>query len=190
MKNTLIGLIVMGFTNLIIAQNSNFTDLTIAPNSKMNEIAAVSFNKDLLDNTSLVSALNIDYLDKVQKEPLCENVIDLEYKVSNYIVRESSKFDGRQEPFKVIFKASDGSIVATYNSNGKILSTVERFNNVRLPVEISKSIFRNYPNWTLNSNSYYVSYDIEKGIKKIYKVQIGNGAEKKNFRIVWKGNKI
>ena len=125
---------------------------------------------------------NVHYLNKVQYATMSVHVKELENQVAQCDITKSPKYDGSNKPFKAMFKSSKGTIYATYNKEGKVITTSEEFKNVKLPVPIKNSIFKEHPGWIMISDVYTVSYN-EGDVKKVYKVKIGKGKLKKNFRV-------
>ena len=89
-------------------------------------------------------------------------VVPASLDVSKY---ENSGYDS----YMVTFAGKTSKIMATYNRNGKLMSTVDRYLTRNAPTEIYSTIDRLFPEW-----------GVKDGYKKmtIYDV---NGKEKKNF---------
>ncbi len=172
MKKFVIGLLVIGLTSLGHSQNVN------------SEVEIVKLDDILLSN------VNMDYLEKVQDKTISEPVRLLENKASRFNVTKLPEFDGRKESFKTIFKGSKGFIIAIYDNNGKILTTLERFRDVKLPRPVITTVLKKYPKWTFWKNSYFVSYHSDKGAQKVYRVQVRKGNMKKSLKIDSDGNII
>ena len=190
MKNLVIGLLVIGLTNLGYSQNSinEFVKSELEGNKSLalnSGVTATSFNKD-----AAATSLNVSYLNIVKEETASVHVKFLEDKAARFDVTELPKFDGRSESFKVIFKGNKGSIKATYDRKGNILTSLERFKNIKLPVNVRNSIYKEYPGWSTFGNSYTASYNEGMGVKKVYKVRIGKGNFKKNLKIDSDGNML
>jgi len=190
MKNLVIGLLVIGLTSLGYSQNSKI-ELAELEREDNNSIAlnrgttATSINKDVA-----ATSLNVSYLNEVKEETMSKHIKSLEDRVSKWDVMESPGFDGRSQSFKVIFKATKGSIIATYDNNGKVLTTLERFKDIKLPRPVIISVLKKYPNWTFWKNSYFVSYHSDKGAQKVYRVQVRKDNMKKSLKIDSDGNII
>ncbi|MBT8302876.1 MAG: nicotinate-nucleotide adenylyltransferase, partial [Bacteroidia bacterium] len=99
-------------------------------------------------------------------------------------------FNKKFEAYEVIFKETDGKIVATYDQNGKILSSMERFSNVVLPTKVRNAIYESYPGWNLHKDTYLVSYYVDRDVKKIFKIQLRKDRERKNLKVDVDGNII
>ena len=73
------------------------------------------------------------------------------------------------------FYIPDGKIVAAYDNNGKILRTIEKYKNIRLPQEVLQTIAEKYPKWAVVEDVYEVNFHCDKGIiKKQYKIKLQN----------------
>ncbi|MCK5402026.1 MAG: hypothetical protein KAJ28_10370 [Flavobacteriaceae bacterium] len=171
MKKVIIGLFVLGFTSLSYSQ--------VKDEVRQVELETIS-----------ITNINKSYLDRVQDATMSVHVKLIENRASKCNITTSPKYDGRDKPFIAVFKSSKGSIVATYDNKGKILTTTERFKNIKLPDPVRISVFKNHPNWALLSVTYSVSYHFDKDVRKVYKVKIGNGNLKKNLKIDFSGDII
>jgi hypothetical protein len=170
MKNLVIGLFVLGLTSLGFSQNVN------------GEVEEVKL-KDIV-----VANVNLGYLEKVQDKTMSDHVKLLEQKASTFNVSSLPEFDGRKESFKTIFRASKGYIIATYNHNGMILKTRERYSDIKLPKQLIKSVLSQYPNSDFLKVVYTVNYNHQKDVKKTYKIQIMKDNLIKNLKISSGGN--
>ncbi len=180
MKNLVIGLFAIGLTTLGFSQEKN----SLFDEIKLKDVI-ISHNSN---NEVFKANINFNYLDKVQDYTTASFVKELESEASRYNVLESPKFDGRDEPFKIIFKGTKGYIIATYDSSGKILTTKEHYKDIMLPKNMSKSIAMQYPQSGVLKVVHTVNYTDQKDVTKIYRVQIMNNNSKKNLKFTSKGN--
>ena len=124
--------------------------------------------------------VNYQYLDAIASEDVAESVKLLEKEVAFFDLKGSELYDDDFEIYNVTFFIPEGKILATYDEEGKIVSTIERFDNVRLPVSVSNAIMSKYPNWEVVADTYKVNYYGKSAIaKKQYKVKLEN--ETKNM---------
>ncbi len=170
MKKFLIGIMILGLASLGYSQ---------AFDAEMEEVK-------LSDVT--ITPMNPDYLDKVG-ESLSPWVFTLEKRASRYSIKDSTSFIPGVIN-RVRFIQRKGELTATYNYNGKILSTRERYSNLVLPPAVRNAVFSDYPDWNMKKNTYHVSYNHKKGAKKVYKVQIRKDGIKKNLKLDVNGNWI
>ncbi|WP_051254111.1 hypothetical protein [Arenibacter latericius] len=140
-----------------------------------------------LEGVTIRPMTNLVYHNMVNNESTPEFVQNLQNEVANYNVTEDPDFDGDYDNFKVIFSQTNGRIIATYDANGKVISTIEKFKNVTPPNSVRNEIFKQYPDWIIQKDIYRVTYFKDKGVKKTYQVQVHNGNNKKNLRIAYAG---
>ena len=171
MKKLVISFAIMGMTSMVFAQNS-YPRFEL---SKFRDLGRI--------------ATNYEYLDEVQNGLTPDQVKYLENLASYWDVTRTAEFDGRRgQPFSVTFKTERGQIIAAYNSKGKIVSAMERFSDFAMPKTVSKAILKEYPNWKVIKNRYSVWYDLDGRTKKIFKVRIRKGNQKKWLMIDPSGN--
>jgi hypothetical protein len=130
-----------------------------------------------------IKPLNLTYIRAVQDERFPDFVMDLEGKVARYDVRTSEVYDGNFEAYEVMFSHDNGSIIATYDQEGMILETNERFHNITFPADIRNKIYNDYPGWTIHKDAYLVTYFHDKGVKKVCKIQLRKEGKKKTLDI-------
>ena len=136
----------------------------------------------------IISAVNYKYLNAVSSEDSDPSVTRLEQEVAFYNVKESDLYEDDYDTYMIEFYIPDGRIVASYNSNGELLRTIEKFKSVKLPKDVRDAVFTRFPNWTLDKDVYYVNYDVNKDVKKVYKIKLRNGNEVMRIKIDAEGN--
>ena len=165
MKNLLIGLCIIGLTNLSYSQ----------------ELYSKVDPTEHGDRS--ISYVNSNYINKVQSVTISKQVKLLEELVSRFDITNNRKFDGRKASFKVRFNGRTGYIIASFNNKGEILKSTEKFKDIRLPIHVLQSISRAYPNASILSTTYTVSYNSESGAKMNYSVKIRKGNLRKRIKI-------
>src|SRR6478672_7340426 len=58
------------------------------------------------------------------------------------------------DEYLVTLSIKDGSLVATYNEKGKLMTVVEKYKNVRIPSDIVANILKQYPGWKIIKDRY------------------------------------
>ena len=151
MKKLILGLFIFGLTTQVFSQVIELPEVFISP-------------------------VNYKYLYTVNSEDNDPKVASLERKVAQFDVTKEDYYDDDYDGYSVSFYIPSGAIVAAYDKDGKLLRTIERFKNVKLPVAVNNAIAKRFPNWSMTKDSYQVSYnDDESKAKKIYKVKLTNG---------------
>lgn len=109
---------------------------------------------------------------------------ELQEKAASYDVTSNAAFDKKtKKSFEIVFKASNGDIIAYYNRSGEILSARENFKNVVLPIEVRKKVFQENDGWVISGNRYASLYHNNDITNKVYRIKLRNGNLKKNLVI-------
>ncbi|MCX2718712.1 nicotinate-nucleotide adenylyltransferase [Lentiprolixibacter aurantiacus] len=153
MKKFIVGLFVLGLTSPLFSQ--------VVKTEELSEV--------------VVMAVNYKYLNQVDNTEAAIPVKMLERKAAAYDVTVQDYYQDDFDFYTVSFYIPDGKLVAVYDSEGKIIRTIEKFNNVNLPDAVKKSVLKRYPNWSIVKDVYRVSYAETKGAKKTYKLKLKNG---------------
>ncbi len=179
MKN-LILLFISAFTmSLINAQETSISDIdSVVINDQYSVV-----KKD--KKAFITKALNFNYLTNIKANEASFIVVQLQRLVANFDIKTSSVYDNSEAAtYNVVFKNNQGEIVATYNNEGKILSTVEKYEDVVIPVNLRIAISKQFPGWAFQSNTYLISYTENNGISKKYKIKINKGKHKKTLKLL------
>ncbi len=152
MKKFILSLLVIGLTSQVYSQIT-----------KVEELSEV-----------VVTAVNYKYLNQTDNKEAAIPVQMLQRKVAAYDVTTKDYYQDDYDYYTVEFYIPDGKIVAAYDANGKILKTIEKFNDIKLPTAVSKALLDRFPNWTVAKDVYRVTYTDKKGAKKVYKLKLEN----------------
>jgi hypothetical protein len=99
----------------------------------------------------------------------------LSYKVDN----ECKKFD----EYLVTLENKKGSLVATYNEKGVLMSITEKYVNVELPREVINSVYLSYPEWIIAKSKFEYSQQKGQILKKTYLLQLKKEDKTQNIRV-------
>ncbi|WP_370480099.1 nicotinate-nucleotide adenylyltransferase [Tamlana flava] len=129
----------------------------------------------------IIAPLNYRYLNAVNTEDTDSAVKLLEEKVAMYDLKGSELYDDEYETYTVSFYIPEGIILAAYDKDGKVIRTIEKFQNVKLPIAVQNSINRRFPNWKLEKDIYFVTYHLDNDdaskVRKQYKMTLRNDDE-------------
>ena len=81
------------------------------------------------------------------------------------------------ENYLVVMESDKGSLSATYNQNGKLTGVVENYENIKLPVMVMYSIYKNYPGWNIVNEKYTYSQNNGDITAKEYNLKIKKDKE-------------
>ena len=84
-------------------------------------------------------------------------------------------------------KVKDGSLVATYNEKGKLTRVVEKYENVKLPMDVIYGVYKTYPGWKISNDKYLYSQEDGDIIKKQYNLRLTKDKETKKIVVNSKG---
>lgn len=152
MKKLIFGLLLLGLTTQIYAQEPE----------KLPEVVIVH---------------NYKYLNAVNPSEAAVPIEKLQMKVSNFNVKELDIYTDEYDLYDVYFFIPEGKVLASYDKEGNLLRTVERYKDVNLPMPILNSVIRRFPNWTVTKNTYVVNYHDSGKTKKMYKLTLENGKQ-------------
>ena len=137
----------------------------------------------------VITAVNYKYLNAVENEDTDLSVQMLQEHVAMYDLKNSDLYGDEYDTYTVSFYIPDGKILAAYDKNGEIIRTIERFQNVKLPKDVRNSVYKRFPNWSLEKDVYLVNYhkNNEK-VSKQYKVKLKNGKKVMRVKLAEDGN--
>ncbi|WP_372756559.1 nicotinate-nucleotide adenylyltransferase [Mariniflexile sp.] len=129
-----------------------------------------------IELTKTVIASNYQYHNAIETHEAPQPVKKLEDAVLNYKTTELCKlFESDKDIYTVKFTTQEGEIVAAYNKKGEIINTIEKYNNVRLPLAVMQAIATRFPNWGIVEGIYLVKYKSEQDLlNQQYKLKIKN----------------
>ena len=122
-----------------------------------------------------------EYLRQVQSPLTPEAVKEYQIMAVDYNVAQSDLFDGRDALFLVIFRTQKGSIEASYNWNGEVVETIERFRNLALPRKVLLSGMVDHSGWRVVGTNYYVYFVKDRRKRILYTLQIADGNKRKKI---------
>ena len=136
-----------------------------------------------------VSAKNYKYLDDVKSTSAAPAVQTIERYATSYDIRSSDFYEDEYDNYFISFFIPNGKILASYDNEGNILRTVEKYENIALPSEVAKSVAKNYPGWKITKNAYLVNYHNTQGVmRKEYKIVLEKGNEGMRIKTDENGN--
>ncbi len=153
MKKLILGVFIFGLTTQVFSQIT-----------KVEQLSEV-----------VVTAVNYKYLNQIDNKDAAIPVKVLERKAAAYDIQAQDFYQDDFDFYTVSFYIPDGKLVAVYDPEGKILRTIEKFDNIRLPEAVSQSLASRFPNWEPVKDIYRVTYKENRGAKKVYKLKLKNG---------------
>lgn len=166
MKKLLIALIIVGLATQLYAQDP----------IKLPEVVVV--------------AKNYKYLNKANSKDATLPVKLLQQKVANYDVKSQDFYSETYDYYTVSFYIPEGKVFAEYDSDGKIIRTIEKYKDIALPKEVTTAVVKRFPKWEITKDIYLIRYNEKDGAKKKYKLTLKNGDERLKVKLDEAGNFI
>lgn len=133
-------------------------------------------------DTVVIRPIKYKYIFEVVDDDIDQSVKDLQMKLAEFDITKEEYYSDEYDSYTVSFYIPKGYAAATYDEDGNLLRTIERYKNVKLPLAVSKAIVERFPNWKIDKDIYRVSYSEPKWeSKKTYKLKLTNG--KKSIKV-------
>lgn len=90
---------------------------------------------------------------------------------------------GTYDQYDVTFKSRKGYLLASFDKNGELVRTYQKFKNIALPNELSKELYQNYKGYSITKNKYIASgmgYTIN---RHHYILTMQNGNDKQKVKL-------
>lgn len=166
MKKLLIGLIALGLTAQTYAQDPSFEQLS--------EIYLV--------------ATNYKYLDEVNAYDTDIDIKQMQRQIAAFDVKKTDVYKDEYDSYSVSFYIPNGKVLASYDKDGKIIRTAERFKKTNLPEAVVAAIMNRFPNWTIAKDIYLVNYHEKAGVNRRFKLTLENGDQRIHVKLDHYGN--
>ncbi|HLF51793.1 hypothetical protein [Flavobacterium sp.] len=163
MKSLVIVLFFLGLTTLSYSQDKKGGDGSMKA-EELPEVVIKSAGKDF---SVYLPDRNPD-----------EKVRRLQEKFISYdLGKDYEGFD----TYLVTMEVKNGLLAATYNENGKLISVVENYKNVKLPSEVIYSVYKTFPGWKIVNDKFLYSQEDGDIVKKEYKLKIKKDKETRSL---------
>lgn len=130
-----------------------------------------------------VVATNYKYLDALGEE-ISIPVQTLQEAVADFDLKSAEFYQDEYQTYIVSFYIPEGKILASYDGEGNLLRTAERFKNVNVPPAVKQAIGKKYPNWTISRDIYRVTYHSDRAdVERQYKLVLENGDQRIRVKV-------
>jgi hypothetical protein len=171
MKKTILGLFLIGFMVQSYAQQNDV-------------LFKAKLNKEEMP-VAIVENVSQDFPDLVVEE---FDAVPLEFVEDDVIIDRSIESNNDYDTYQVILKGKNESLVATYNKDGKLISTVEHGKNVELPISVENAVEKDFPRWVITEDHYKMIHYKNKTKIDRYKLIIKKGKNTKKIYFDASGN--
>jgi hypothetical protein len=140
-----------------------------------------TFGQIVLPEVKII-AVNYKYLNAVDRSDMPLPVRQLEQAAASFDVKNSDYYLDEYDNYSISFYIPEGSMLASYDKDGKLLRTAEKYKNIRLPQAVSKSVYIKYPDWRIAKDYYLVNYYDGSDATKRYKLILEKGGKKMRIK--------
>lgn len=88
------------------------------------------------------------------------------------------------DEIEVRFNNSKGYLKATFDKNGNLVNTFQKFKNIALPRNIQEQLYKENMGWSMTKNKYVASGKSDLIQKEKYRIRLSNGDQKKSITII------
>ncbi|CAN5237957.1 hypothetical protein BH23BAC2_BH23BAC2_21700 [soil metagenome] len=125
-------------------------------------------------------AIMEEYNGQFHSNPLL--FIKKNFDVKPYVL-QLKKGDEKFDSFLVEFRSNKGKLEARYSETGELLSTMQRFRDVPVPIAIAQQLYRDHKGWAMVNNTYVASGQGDKVEKELYRIKLKNGTSAQIVKI-------
>lgn len=158
MKSIIVCLAFLGCTSFIFAQDKKGEG-----NGKVTELPEIVIKSAGKDFSIYLPDKNPD--------------MDVQRMEQAFIAYDIGKDYEGYDNYLVTMEMKNSSLAATYNENGKLMSVVEVYDNVKLPSAVIYSIYRNFPGWKMVKDKFLYTQEDGDIIKKQYNIKLKKDKE-------------
>jgi hypothetical protein len=135
-----------------------------------------------------IVASKYKYLNAADNKEMGQPVRMLEAQAATYDIKKSKFYSDDYDDYSVSFYIPNGKILASYDKDGKLLRTAEKFKNTILPAAIRNAVTQRFPNWSISQDVYQVNYyDHKDKADKLFKLVLVNGDKRMKVKLNEKG---
>ena len=87
------------------------------------------------------------------------------------------------DQFDVKFKSNKGYLMASFDKNGELIRTSQKFRDIALPNELSQQLVRDFKGYSMVKNKYVASGKGNTITKQHYLITLKNGKDKQNVKL-------
>ncbi|WP_299391124.1 hypothetical protein [uncultured Gelidibacter sp.] len=176
MKTCILGLIFLGMTSLMSAQNDFAMVTPEYSHSETSEKTAIKNGQYLSEMTLQPEAVRVTKLQSIATK--------LQSIAANYDISALSIYNAKtSQTYSVVFKSAENYIIAIYDNDGTIIKCDEFYDNVRMPYELSSGLAKEYPGWEFHKIHYTIDYAINETPNFVYEVILKKGKTSKKVQI-------
>ncbi len=88
-------------------------------------------------------------------------------------------YENESSRYYVVFENQNSVVHAWYDHTGKVIKTIERYQNFALPSKLRQEIASEYPGWSFGTNLFVVKYIRGKKVQHRVRLELKQGEKRK-----------
>ncbi len=147
-----------------------------------------SYNRTTKTNTPSRSITekkirNYDYLKRNAQNERPLEIDRLQREAANFNLSSLAIYDkSEKSKYDVVIRSTYSTLYIKYDHLGNIISSVEQYKNLKIPLKLSQKIARKYPGWGFEKSNYSVKYRNGKSLKGKYDIRLRKEKKSKHIR--------
>ena len=170
--------LVLAFLGLITFHITNAQDNMAFVSNNINGIMATDriAGDHIADNP-------LSYLQEIEVAALPKALYAFQKDLCSYDLTKNPIYDNTEAAtYHVSFKKKQMKAHVTYDRNGVIMGSMERYRNVNLPESLKRKVLRENPGFALQANEVIFKYGNSSGVEITYIVTIFHGRDRKRMK--------
>lgn len=154
----------------------HMTAQTQSINSKaLSHLNQINLETPINNEVFKSSMINAQYL-KSNSSSTSSIITKFEAFVANFDITTLKDYRTNEpSEYKVVFKNKQGNLYVTYNQEGKIVSSMETYKNIVIPMDLRLRIAKDYPNYSFDKTMCKKQYSANGSVQMTYKIELHNG---------------
>lgn len=130
------------------------------------------------DAGSYIYRINENYTGEFVNDPIA--FMKANFNIQNFMEEVSAE---NYDSFQVTFKSTNGHLKASFNNDGELVKTFQKFKDIVLPLDVRREVYMANKGWTMTSNKYIASGTGDVLDKATYKIKLENGNKKQTIKL-------
>ena len=129
------------------------------------------------------NTINFDYLKDMSLQRSSSKISEFQNMIASYNIQNLAVFKSdKKTTYDVVFKETNCHVETTYDASGKIVSSFENYNNIKLPTQLTLEVIKAFPNWRILKSQQYIEYKHLTGPESTFVIKIKKDKKSKVLR--------
>jgi hypothetical protein len=116
---------------------------------------------------------NMKYLQDVTSEGKSAKIKKFQKMAAYFNIEKTEGYDSNEaSTYDVVFEETNCKIKAIFNSEGQIINSIEVYDDMRMPITLTKQILTDNDKWLIVNNTQKLYYNNNTGVDRVYEVKM------------------